>query len=278
MPPHADALVTRSHRVLTFPRAERRSRAREEALTIDESEIRRVARARQPAGLVGAFLHQAYQEARLRWRGVAFRTQGNDEARNAYARMTPHDLEGVNARQAWANWRTIPRNLTGRVPRRALRAVDLCCGTGQSTEVLAYYLPAGSRLLGLEANPRFVETASERTYVSRSGSVPRVEFRAQTVLAPFGCPDGSLIASGSVDLVNVSGAVGCHFDAAATARLAEEVARVVAPGGHALVDSGPAGTTRTQILPLFERHGFEARRFSRSCVFDRCGQTCFYRL
>ena len=49
---------------------------------------------------------------------------------------------------------------------------------------------------------------------------------------------------GSVDLVNSSGAVGCHFDVDSTELLAGEVARVLRPGGLAMIDSGPSGRAR----------------------------------
>src|SRR5262245_25002913 len=83
----------------------------------------RASRAR-PGGLV---LRQPYHETRVRcWRGLPFRSPRAEEVRGAYGGMQPWELEGINARQAWANWRTIPRNLEGRVQGRALSAIDLC--------------------------------------------------------------------------------------------------------------------------------------------------------
>jgi SAM-dependent methyltransferase len=220
-------------------------------------------------------LRQAYHETRVRrWRGLRFRSVRPNEVRGAYQAMQPWELEGINARQAWANWRTIPRNLEGRVDGRPLQAIDLCCGTGQSTEVLAYYLPAGSSILGLEYHAHFVEAARGRSYRTRSGVRAHVSFRAQSVLETFRDPSGAPVGDQSVDLVNSSGAVGCHFDRDATATLADEVARVIRPGGLALIDSGRAGTPEREVCALFEARGFRPLHRARSCAFDRYVQVC----
>jgi SAM-dependent methyltransferase len=229
-----------------------------------------------PARLCAIVLRQAYHEMRVRrWRGLHFRSARADEMRQAYQSMQAWELEGINARQAWANWRTIPRNLDGRLAPRPLGAIDLCCGTGQSTEVLAYYLPPGSSILGLEYQPHFVRAARARGYWSSSGAPARVQFRAQSVLETFRDASGAAVPTDSVDLVNSSGAVGCHFDQPATALLADEVARVVRHGGLALIDSGRAGTAESDVRGLFEARGFRSVHKARSCPFDRFTQLCF---
>jgi SAM-dependent methyltransferase len=227
------------------------------------------------ARLGSIVLKQAYHEARVRcWRGLRFRSARAEEMFGAYRAMQPWELEGINARQAWANWRTIPRNLEGRVNGRPLDALDLCCGTGQSTEVLAYYLPPGSSILGLEYHPHFVEAARSRSYRARSGGPAQVHFRAQSVLETFRDTGGSALRDQSVDVVNSSGAVGCHFDGDATAVLADEVARVTRPGGLALIDSGRAGTGEREVRRLFEARGFRSVGRAWSCAFDRYVQLC----
>ncbi len=226
--------------------------------------------------VVPQFVRQAWHEARIRyWRQIRFRSRQNEAARRAYAAMETWEFEGVNARQAWANWRTIPRNLHGRIPPYPIRAVDLCCGTGQSTAVLAHYLAPGSEILGLEFSPRFVALARSRSYLTAEGTDARVWFHAQSVLETFRDPEGAELADGSVDLVNSSGAVGCHFDVEATADLADEVARVVRPGGLALIDSGPFGSSPEEVRRIFERGGFERRHEARSCFLDSYLQICF---
>ena len=228
--------------------------------------------------VVPVFLRQAWAEARVRyWRHVRFRSRENEAARDAYAAMEAWEFEGVNARQAWANWRTIPKNLAGRLPARPLRALDLCCGTGQSTAVLAHHLPAGSDILGLEYSPRFVSLARSRTYPTRDGVPAPVRFHAQSVLETFRDTDGTKLVDASVDIVNSCGAVGFHFDPASTEVLADEVARVVRPCGLALIDSGRSGTTPAQVRSIFARRGFAEIHAARSCFVDRELQIAFRR-
>jgi SAM-dependent methyltransferase len=238
--------------------------------------IRRVAREHLNEGIVRLFLKQAWAEFTVKYRTrLRFRNDRNDEAVRAYCAMTESEFEGINARQKWANWRTIPRNLCGRLPLRPCRAVDLCSGAGHSTEVLAHYLPRGSEILGLEFNPVFVAYAARRTYKGPDGKPARVVFHSQSVLDTFRDSLGRPLADGSVDLVNSCGALGIHFDAASIDRLAAEIARVLRTGGLATVDSGTAGREgiRTEeMIRIFEKHGFEARSFARSCFLDRFTQ------
>jgi SAM-dependent methyltransferase len=226
---------------------------------------------------VPLFFRQAWAEARVRaYRQIAFRSRENAKVRDAYAAMETWEFEGVNARQAWANWRTIPKNLEA-VGESPLSAVDLCCGTGQSTAVLAFHLPPGTRILGFDYSSRFVALARSRAYLDRDGREADVRFRAQSVLETLRGISGAPLPDESVDLVNSSGAVGCHFDPASTAALANEVARVVRPGGLALVDSGWSGTSSRDVRALFQARGFEERHAARSCFLDPYLQICFWK-
>jgi SAM-dependent methyltransferase len=248
-----------------------------EFLVIGETALRSAARLKAPArSLLAIFLRQAYyEEVVRRWKRIPFRAHRNDDVRRAYCAMNTVEFEGINARQSWANWRTIPRNLSGRAAERPLDVIDLCCGTGHSTEVLAYYLPVGSSVLGLEYNPRFVEVARSRQYRHGRGGRVAVRFNAQSVLERFEEPDGQRVADRSVDLANSSGAVGCHFDPETTRVLAGEVARVLRPGGLAMIDSGPGGTAEPELRAIFEEAGFLALHRARSCFLDRYTQVCF---
>jgi SAM-dependent methyltransferase len=156
-----------------------------------------------------------------------------------------------------------------------VRAIDLCCGTGQSTAVLAHHLAPGSEILGLEYSARLVAVARTRLYPSRTGAPARVVFRAQSVLERFRDEDGVELPPASVDLVSSSGAVGCHFDPSATAVLADEVTRVLRPGGLALIDSGRSGTSRPDVRAIFEARGFALEHEARSCWVDPYVQLCF---
>jgi len=268
--PTAQATATSSVQTPAAPALDRSG----PLLAIADRDIVRIARERGPAQpILVIAARQVWHEWRIRLATrVSFRHRANADAVSAYCAMDGADFAGINARQAWANWRTIPRNLSGNLPNRPLRLVDLCCGTGQSTEVLACYAAPGSTLLGLEYNPRFVAIAQARAYRHAEGVPAEVRFVAQSVLETFRDETGATLTAASVDVANACGAVGCHFDRAASARLAAEVARVLVPGGLALIDSGPAGTPADELRALFAEHGFTSLGEARSCAVDRYRQ------
>lgn len=231
-----------------------------------------------PDGLALIVLRQAWAELAVSLRRLRFRTRANAAALSAYCAMSVGEFEAVNARQRWANWRTIPRSLHGRLPSRPCRAVDLCSGVGDSTETLACVLPAGSTILGLEYNPEFVRKARGRIYRGAGGEPVEVAFRAQSVLEPFRDAAGELLSDGGVDLVNASGALAVNFDEAALDGLSAEIARVLGAGGLAAVDSAANGAGQERMIRRFTRRGFELLGAARSCRFDRFSQLCFRRL
>jgi SAM-dependent methyltransferase len=248
-------------------------------ISFSESVLKQIAHERLAGmSLFGMVLRQATSEGILKHlRGVDFRLNENAAATRAYRAMSIDEFEGINARQRWANWRTLPRNLNGRIPDRPLRVIDLCCGVGQSTEVLACYLPVGSRILGIEFNPQFVEVARARAskYVQRTGVPMEACFSAQSVLETFKDEAGAVIRAGSVDLVNSCGAVGVHFKPEATRVLAQEIHRVLSAGGIATIDSGPHGTTTSELTTIFESLDFKRLNAARSCFVDYSRQVCF---
>ena len=247
----------------------------EAVLRIGDAAIRTLARNRGPRRSLAAICMQhAIAAAKIRGKGIDFRQSRNHLACEAYSRMPVAEFQALNARQAWANWRTIPRNLAGLLPWRPLLVVDLCCGVGDSTEVLAYYCASGSMILGLEFNPAFVEAAQKRRYYNVSNQPVDVAFSVQTVLEPFRDDSGKPVSANSVDLINASGAIGCHFDCDATRVLASHCARVLKRGGIALIDAGPDGTAACELISLFAERGFRPIRRSRSCLFDRYWQVC----
>lgn len=226
--------------------------------------------------IVRLFFRQAWAEfAVARRTRLKFRDGRNEKAVRAYCAMTESEFEGINALQAWADRRVIPRSLRGRLPPRPCRAVDLCCGVGHSTEVLAHCLPAGSYILGLEFNPAFVACAARRNYRGANGRRARVSFRAQSVLETFRDEQGRALADASVDLVNSCGSLGIHFDAASLDALAAEIARVLRPGGLACVDSGTERARQEEMTRIFRGRGFEALGAARSCFLDRFTQISF---
>lgn len=247
-------------------------------LELEAARIRRIARERFPERLPRLLLRQAWAEllvtvgSRLR-----FREPENARAVQAYCGMSVAQFEAINARQRWANWRSIPLSLHGRLPGRACRAVDLCSGVGDSTEVLACWLPEGSEVLGLEFNPEFVRRARARIYRDAAGRPVKVSFRAQSVLETFRDPAGVRVPGASVDVVNCCGALALNFSEAEIDALAAEIARVLRPDGLAAIDAPASAEGRERMIRLFGRRRFEALGCAQSCLFDRFAQVCFRR-
>lgn len=239
-------------------------------------EIFQIARRQGPRGsLLRTWLRQRACERAIRRRDIQFRTTDDGSVRSAYGAMRIDEFADINSLQAWANWRTIPRNLCAVIPNRPLRVLDLCCGLGQSTEVLAYYLPPGSEILGLDGNPHFVSAAASRPYFHRNGRTVKSSFRTQSVLDTFCAEGGHVVAGNSIDLIHAVGAIGSHFRPEATATLVAECARVTAPGGAALLDAGREGTPPDVLRKIMDARGFDYVQQARSCRLDRHWQLCF---
>lgn len=243
----------------------------------DEATIEAVAKERLHfETLPKIVLRQGMTELGLLMKKVNFRRNENGKAAQAYRAMSIEEFEGINARQVWANWRTVPKNLNGLLDfSRPLRALDLCCGTGQSTEVLACYLPPSSTILGIEQNPDFVTVARERAILDGRGLRATTAFRAQSALETFHDEKGNVIPAESVDLVNSSGAIGHHFKPEMTLLCLQEVARVLKPEGIALIDSGVMGTKPQQVRAIAEALGWTEIRSSRSRWMDPLLQIVF---
>jgi SAM-dependent methyltransferase len=239
-------------------------------LRIDEAEIRR----RGPGNLLGVCWRQWRAERALARRGVHFRTTDVAALATAYAAMSDGEFDAINGRQDWANWRTIPRALSGHVPARPLRVLDLGCGSGGSTRVLAFYCPAGSRITGYELAAPLVEIARRRAYADRSGRPADVTFCCQGVTEPLRQPDGTPVADGSVDVVNASGVVGHHLDAVTFRPLIGELKRVLRPAAVALLDVGPT-LGDVELSAILAAAGFARLGHRRSCWLDRTGQVIY---
>jgi SAM-dependent methyltransferase len=239
-------------------------------LVIPRREIRR----HGPGRLLAVCWRQWRTERALARRGVRFRATDPAAVAGAYAAMSDREFDAVNGRQDWANWRTIPRALSGHLPDRPLRVADLGCGTGSSTSVLAFYCPEGSRLTGYELVLALVEVARGRPYPHRGGRPALVEFVCQGVTEPLRQPGGAPVPERTLDLVNASGVVGHHLDPDTVGPLVAELRRVLAPGGVAMLDVGPtlraAELTRAMTAAGFTRLG----RW-RSWWLDPTGQVVF---
>jgi SAM-dependent methyltransferase len=248
-----------------------------EALEYSKALIREIAMKRAGTShLLTILVVQAWTEFFLRVaKRINFRKRSNTDACRAYVKMSSGEFAGINARQRWANWRVIPKNLNGVQLFRPIVAIDLCCGVGHSTEVLACYLPESTKILGLEYSEVFVVEARKRRFYHQNGKTCDTQFRAQSVLEPFHWQDGQKVKDGEVSLVNSSGAVGCHFSIEETRILVTEIARVLKQGGIAMIDSGAAGTCKKDLIDLFKGQGFSAIKQSKSSIFDKYTQVCF---
>ncbi len=233
-------------------------------LHIDERDIRR----HGPGHLLGVCWRQWQAERTLARRGVHFRTTDLAALAAAYTAMSDREFDAVNGRQDWANWRTIPRSLSGNVSDQPLRVLDLGCGTGGSTRVLAFWCPPGSRITGYELAAPLVEIARRRLYLDRNGQPADVTFRCQGVTESLAEPDGS------VDVVNASGVVGHHLDAVSVRPMIGDLKRILHPGGLALLDVGPT-LGDAELSALMIAAGFARLGYRRSCFLDRTGQVIY---
>jgi SAM-dependent methyltransferase len=207
-------------------------------------------------------------------RGIHFRATSAEAVATAYRSMTAAEFNAVNGRQDWANWRTIPRALQGRVADAPLRVLDLGCGTGGSTQVLAGYVPAESHVTGYELAEPLLEFARRRAYANRAGQLSSVDFVCQGVTESLRQADGGMIADASVDVVNASGVVGHHLDAATVSPLIEELRRILRPDGIAMLDVGPSLRGR-ELRGLMEAAQFDFLAHCRSGWWDPTGQMVF---
>lgn len=241
-------------------------------LSISPRDIRRHGK----GNALGVLWRQWRTERQLARRGIHFRDTDPDKVARTYAAMSEEEFEGINARQDWANWRTIPRCLSGDVPDRPLRVLDLGCGTGGSTQVLAFYCPADSHITGYELAEPLVDIARRRKYPRRDGQPARVDFRVQGVTERFLDAQGQEIAAGSVDLVNASGVVGHHLNGVTVQPLIEEMRRVLRAEGVAALDVGPA-LKEGELRRVMREAGFMAMGKYKSWFGDPTGQVVFRR-
>jgi SAM-dependent methyltransferase len=241
-------------------------------LTIPEREIRR----HGPGRVLAVCWRQWCTERRLARRGIRFRDTEPDRVAAAYAAMTSAEFDAINGPQEWANWRTIPRALSGHVSHRSLRVLDLGCGTGGSTRVLAFYCPAGSHVTGYELAEPILSIARQRHYRCRGGGPAHVDFVCQGVTETLHTADGVPIAPQSVDLVNASGVVGHHLDALTIRPLVAELQRVLTCDGVAMLDVGPTLAAR-EMHAVFGETGFAFSGHYRSWFGDATGEMVFRR-
>ena len=241
-------------------------------LVISEREIR----SNGPKLILFVCWRQWRTERRLARRGIRFRSTAIAEVAAAYGAMSQAEFDAVNGRQDWANWRTIPRALCHNVPHRPLRVLDLGCGSGSSTQVLAYYCGAGSHITGYEIAAPLVACAARRSYRHRSGALAHVDFVGQGVTESLRQLDGSLVPDRSVDVIHSSGIVGHHLNEKTVRPLVAEIVRVATTGAAVLLDVGPTLPGRS-LRRVMGEAGFACLGHHRSWLGDPTGEMVFRR-
>lgn len=241
-------------------------------LVISAREIRR----HGPGNALAVCWRQWRTERRLARRHIHFRDTNMEAVTAAYRAMTAQEFDAINGRQDWANWRTIPRALSGHVPNCPLRILDLGCGTGSSTQVLAWYAPTGSHVTGYELAEPLLDIARRRAYRHCKGLEAHVDFVCQGVTETLRQGDGSPVPHATVDVVNASGVVGHHLNQTTIAPLITELGRVLSLGGVAMLDVGPT-LSGTELRHLMEAAHFTFLGHYRCGWWDPTGELVFRR-
>lgn len=196
---------------------------------------------------------QPITEALMKRKGADFR---EGDIKKAYNRMDEEKFDGINARQDWVNWRLIPKALNGRISSGPVNVIDLGCGPGSSTKILAHYINPDSNILGIDLAPNLIARAKKESYCHHSGKTVTPDFVTGSATETFRNAVGTPVAANSVDFVNSSGIVGHYLDTPKMASLAGELQRVVKKGGHASLDNGPSLVAK-DIIPIMEKQGFK---------------------
>jgi SAM-dependent methyltransferase len=208
-------------------------------------------------GLLDVF-RQLKTERNLRKRHVHYRTTDSVRVAEAYGSMSEEEFDSINGPQEWQNRRFIPRIIQSLRLRKPLLAIDLGCGSGQSSQMLASQLPPGSTLLGYDVCDRLLARASHRTYRDISGAPLKARFVNQSIAQPLHDSEGGRLDAGSVGLVHAAGVVGHHLTESDVGAMAAEIAHVLALTAFLVLDSGPA-MPRARLQEILAEYGFALR-------------------
>lgn len=180
------------------------------------------------------------------------------------------DFDEYNFPQVWVERRQIPGAIDGRIPARSAVVLDIGCGPGTSTEVLAYFADPSWTIVGYDLTRHLVERARVRAargeFRNRAGSVIVPVFQCQSVAEPLR-REGGAIDDASVDFAISCGVVGLYLQRDEAGRLARELGRVVKPGGYAAIDAGPANPAPA-LQEMMGSAGFGEVGVARSFVIE----------
>jgi SAM-dependent methyltransferase len=246
-----------------------------ELLQISKREIQEAVLANLPSGsLCKVIVCHAWTTWVLARQGIRYRSTGIS-ALHAYQRMSVKQLNVINGRQKWANWRTIPRSLNGRMRNHhPLLMVDLCCGVGDSTSALAWWLPKGSRIIAIEYDQRFAAIAAEKVYKNRHDEVISVQVNCASVTDQWRDYDGAVINQASIHAVHAIGSIGSLFTYAEVQKIVQQAHRILVDHGWAFLDAGMHGISFMDLRDIARQEQFNLHVYSRSWIGEKSMQLC----
>ena len=193
-----------------------------------------------------------------------------DAVRDGFAGLTDEEFAEYNFPQRWVERRTIPRALDGRVPARDAVVLDLGCGPGTSTEIIARFADPSWSILAFDLTPHLVQVAKDRAaragFVNRDGAVITPRFFCQDIGGTLR-RDSKALPNASADFAISGGVVGLYMNPRSVTRLAYELRRVLKPGAFAALDAGPAVGVRV-LKEIMARAGFRHVASYRSIALD----------
>ncbi len=172
--------------------------------------------------------------------------------KQGFASLTQQQFDEYNLAQVWVERRHIPKALDNRIPQEHAVVVDLGCGPGTSTHLLSYFAKPSWRITGYDLTPEYIALANARKasnhFTNREGQAISPTFICQSIAEPLReSPHGdALLAPNSVDFAISSGVVGLYLDKPSVFALCAELMRVLRPGAHAAIDTGPSA--RSSLL------------------------------
>ncbi|MDX2148171.1 MAG: class I SAM-dependent methyltransferase [Planctomycetota bacterium] len=230
-------------------------------------------------------IRNKFHEFWIKARGKRIKGQGligadSWSVATGFESLSPRDFETYNLPQNWVERRTIPRALNRRVPAHNARVIDLGCGPGFSTRIIAHFAQPSWNILGFDFVAHYIAEASRHaaagTIRNRDNLIIRPTFRVQSITETLATDSGPLEAS-SIDFAVAGGVVGLYLQPPDVATLALELCRVIKPGGYAALDSGPAIPPHRLKHIMLDR-GFAFVELIRSVAFDPRPKLVFMRL
>ncbi len=190
------------------------------------------------------------------------------------------DFHEYNLPQAWVERRQIPLAIRGRIPAHGATVLDLGCGPGTSTEVLAYFADPSWTIIGYDLIDHSIAVARARAerseFRNRTGAVIRPVFECQSIARPL-LRAGLPIASASVDFAVSGGVVGLYLQPTDAAQLLDDLSRIVRPGGYIALDAGPSVPVAT-LRALGHNRGFVFHSLAKSFWIEPRPKLVFQRL